>query len=193
LKNELSDCYFNLGEVYLFEKEYTKALDYYFKGLKIDQEQNNKENLASGYNMIGELYMEIDDLVKAEEYFKDSDKLAQETNSRMDLANVNNNLGCYIRNRGERICPGSIGVRRRRYIDWLTLKNTKRSARNYRSWIIPSCPPYANLLSWIVISLIITSILIVLWKKVNKKAIFNSGQILSVRYNLIKVKYRHID
>lgn len=32
LKNELSDCYFNLGEIYLSEKQYQKALDYYLAG-----------------------------------------------------------------------------------------------------------------------------------------------------------------
>ena len=34
--NELSDCYFNLGEMYLFEKQYQKAHEYYLLGLDID-------------------------------------------------------------------------------------------------------------------------------------------------------------
>ncbi|MDD5282360.1 MAG: tetratricopeptide repeat protein, partial [Candidatus Omnitrophica bacterium] len=96
------DCYFNLGEVYLYEKEYNKALDYYFKGIKIDQRQNNRVNLVCGYNMIGELYMEIDDLSKAEAYFKDSAKLAEEINSCIDLASVNYNLGLLYKKRGKK-------------------------------------------------------------------------------------------
>jgi tetratricopeptide (TPR) repeat protein len=102
LENELSDCYFNLGEISLFEKQYQKALDYYLTGLKIDQGQNNKVNLASDYNMIGELYLEMDDLTQAEINFKHSAALAGEINSLPDLANANYNLGLLYKKKGKK-------------------------------------------------------------------------------------------
>jgi tetratricopeptide (TPR) repeat protein len=39
LKNELSDCYFNIGEICLFEKKYQEALDNYMQGLRNAQGQ----------------------------------------------------------------------------------------------------------------------------------------------------------
>jgi len=102
LENELSDCYFNLGEIALFEKQYKKASDYYLAGLKIDQVQNNKVNLVSDYNMIGELYLEMDDLTQAEINFKLSASLAGEINSLPDLADANYNLGLLYKKQGRK-------------------------------------------------------------------------------------------
>jgi CHAT domain-containing protein len=102
LSNELSDCYYNLGEICLFQKQYQKGLDYYFKGLKLDQKQNNKVNLACGYNMIAELYLELDDLEKAENYLKQSLELSEQINSRLDLANANYNLGLLYKKKGRK-------------------------------------------------------------------------------------------
>jgi tetratricopeptide (TPR) repeat protein len=93
LKEELSDCDFNLGEMYLFEKQYKIALDFYLKGLKKDQLQDNKPNLASDYEMIGELYLEMGNLVEAEFYFKQSVTLAAQINAPLELASASYNLG----------------------------------------------------------------------------------------------------
>lgn len=59
LENELSDCYFNLGELCLFEKQYLQALEHYQRGLLIDLRHDNKLALASDYVMLGELYLEM--------------------------------------------------------------------------------------------------------------------------------------
>jgi len=93
LKNELSDYYFNLGEICLFEKQYQKALDYYLHGLKIDQIQDNKANLASDYNMLGELYVEMDNLTQAEGFFEQAISAARQINARPELASAYNDLG----------------------------------------------------------------------------------------------------
>ncbi|TBR17269.1 tetratricopeptide repeat protein, partial [bacterium] len=76
--NELSDYYFNLGEVYLFEKNYQKALESYMVGLKIDQLKDNRPSLAADYNMVGELYMEMGNLAEAENYFNKTIMLASQ-------------------------------------------------------------------------------------------------------------------
>jgi len=102
LKSELSDYYFNLGEVCLFEKEYHKALDYYLMGLKIDRGQNNKMSLACDYNMIGELYVEMDNIAKAEEYFNHSVEVAKQINALPELASAYQNLGILYKKLGRK-------------------------------------------------------------------------------------------
>lgn len=93
LKNEISDFYFNIGEICLWEKQYQKALDNYLKGLDIDRAQANTPSLCSDYNMIGELYLEMNDLPRAEDYFKKSETLALEFKGKMELAEVSYDLG----------------------------------------------------------------------------------------------------
>jgi tetratricopeptide (TPR) repeat protein len=100
LKNELSDCYFNLGELYLCEKQYEKALGSYLAGLKIDLDQGNRRNLASGYNMIGELFLEMDNFIDAESYFNKALLVAEEIMSRPDIAESSYNLGLLYKKLG---------------------------------------------------------------------------------------------
>ncbi len=91
--NELSDYYFNLGEVYLFEKNYQKALESYMVGLKIDQLKDNRPSLAADYNMIGELYMEMGNLAEAENYFNKTILLASQIKVPQELAAAYYDLG----------------------------------------------------------------------------------------------------
>ena len=100
LKDELSDYYFNLGELYLFEKQYEKALSSYLAGLRIDLDQGNKKNLASDYNMIGELFLEMDNFTDAESYFNKALLVAEEVRSRPDIAESNYNLGLLYKKLG---------------------------------------------------------------------------------------------
>jgi len=101
LKNELSDYYFNLGEIYLFEKQYQKALDCYTKGLKIDQGQGNRPGVAGDYNMIGELYIEMDNLEEAENFFHQSILVCKEIKSPIELASAYYNLGLLYKKKGK--------------------------------------------------------------------------------------------
>lgn len=93
LKSELSDYYFNLGELQLFDKHYEQTLDYYLKGLRIDQTNKNLPSIASGYNMIGELYMEMGNAKKAEKFFNESISIYQAIKAEPDLAAAYYNLG----------------------------------------------------------------------------------------------------
>ena len=97
LKNELSDFYFNQGEIYLFEKQYQKALEYYQRGLSIDKEKNDLPSIACDYDMIGELYFELGDLEKAEQSYQLGVKIAKEINAEPELASLYYNLGLLFR------------------------------------------------------------------------------------------------
>jgi tetratricopeptide (TPR) repeat protein len=100
LKNELSDCYYNIGEIHLFEKRYEQALEYYMKGFVIDFAQDNKPNLAGGYGMIGELYMEMGNTEKAEESFNKGIEISKEIQAPLELASAYRNLGSIYKQGG---------------------------------------------------------------------------------------------
>ncbi|MDD2751705.1 MAG: CHAT domain-containing protein [Candidatus Omnitrophica bacterium] len=97
LKDELSDFYFNQGEIFLFEKEYQKALEYYLRGLAIDRQKNDLPAIAVDYDMLGELYLELGDTAKAEESYNLGLKLAKEINAVPELASLYYNLGLLSR------------------------------------------------------------------------------------------------
>ena len=93
VKNELSDYYFNVGELCLLEKQYSLALENYLHGLKIDEAQQNLPSLAADYNMLGELYLEMGKREEAGTYFYKALEVAKKINAVPDLAAAYYNLG----------------------------------------------------------------------------------------------------
>ncbi|MGE5197948.1 MAG: CHAT domain-containing tetratricopeptide repeat protein [Deltaproteobacteria bacterium] len=93
IKGELSDHYFNVGEICLFEKQYNRALENYLKGLGIDRMLDNKPSIASDYNMIGELHMEMGNLNEAEKSFNSALLICKQINAPLESASVCYNLG----------------------------------------------------------------------------------------------------
>jgi tetratricopeptide (TPR) repeat protein len=102
LKNELSDYYFNLGEICQYEKQYQKAMGYYFKGLKIDEEQGNLPSIASDYEMIGGLYLEMGNDSEAERFFLLSAATAKTIEAPLELALAYYDLGALYRQKGRK-------------------------------------------------------------------------------------------
>ena len=102
IKQGLSDYYFNLGELALFEKQYQKAKDYYLTGLRIDQAQGNKFNLASDYNMVGELYLEMDKIPEALLALEQAVGLSKQIQTQPDLAAAYHNLGLLYKKWGKK-------------------------------------------------------------------------------------------
>ena len=102
MTNEFSDYYFNVGRICCLRKDYPKALDYYNKGLKIDQDLGNKFNLAGDYNKIGELYFEMDNLAQADTYFSKSIAVSKEINAYPESAATYRNLGLLYEKKGRR-------------------------------------------------------------------------------------------
>lgn len=100
--DELSDYYFNLGEIHLFEKQYQDALYCYMKGLGIDQAQGNLPGIASDHNMLGELYAEMGNLSEAEESFNRALSICKKIDSPLELAATYYNLGLLYKAKGRR-------------------------------------------------------------------------------------------
>ena len=72
------------------------------KGLKIDQAQVNKPNLASDYNMIGELYLAMDNLTEAEKFFNQALLISREISVSIELAEAYYNLGSLYKKRNQK-------------------------------------------------------------------------------------------
>jgi serine phosphatase RsbU (regulator of sigma subunit) len=58
----------NIGTVYHDQKNYQKALDYFFRALKIDEELGDKTGIATDLGNIGSLYTSIKKYDEAEKY-----------------------------------------------------------------------------------------------------------------------------
>jgi len=68
LKNGLARAYASIGVVYSEVNNYSIALDYYFKALKVYQEINNKNSISKAYNNIGVVYKSQKNYDKAIDY-----------------------------------------------------------------------------------------------------------------------------
>ncbi len=98
---ELSDYYFDMGELALFEKNYDLALEFYQKGLALDKQLDHRFNLSSDYWMLGEFYWETGKLTEAENYFKEAIFICREINNRPVLAGAYYDLGLMYKEIGQ--------------------------------------------------------------------------------------------
>ena len=77
-KNGMARQLGSIGDIYAIKRDYSKALAYYFKGLKIGEELGNKEQIGGAFASIGVLYTETKEYVKAEKYLLDALKIDKE-------------------------------------------------------------------------------------------------------------------
>jgi tetratricopeptide (TPR) repeat protein len=67
---QVSRCYYKLGFNHFKLADYDVGLDYYFKSLKLDEENNYKPGIALTLERIGKLYLNTGDFYKAREMFE---------------------------------------------------------------------------------------------------------------------------
>jgi serine phosphatase RsbU (regulator of sigma subunit) len=101
LKNSLAYSLNNIGFVYDTKGDITKALEYYYKGLKIQEEMGNKLGLATSLNNIGFIYINQGDIPKALNCFHKSLKLYEEVGDKEGIAYSLNNIGVIYRGQGD--------------------------------------------------------------------------------------------
>jgi tetratricopeptide (TPR) repeat protein len=82
-----------LGILYKEKGEFAKALDYYFKDLKISRAQANKKHEAMGYGNISNVYVEQGDYPKALEFGLKVLKLFEEIDYQKGIALAIGNIG----------------------------------------------------------------------------------------------------
>lgn len=83
-KKGVSSSLGNLGAYNFLKGDYSKALDYYFKAMKVDEELNNKKRIASHYGNIGIVYRNQADYSKALEYYLKALKIDEELKNSPD-------------------------------------------------------------------------------------------------------------
>ncbi len=91
----------NIGNVYLNQGDYAKALDYYFKALKIFEEIGNKNGQAANLGNIGIVYNDQGDYAKALDYYFKALKINEEIGNKNGQAANLGNIGIVYLNQGD--------------------------------------------------------------------------------------------
>lgn len=92
-KKGISDACHGIGSVYEKQRNFQKAIDYYFKSLKIREEMGDKTGIAVSRNSIGRLYLVQKEFQQALECFLKSKQICDETGDKSTLASALQGIG----------------------------------------------------------------------------------------------------
>ena len=91
----------NFGIIYADHGDYSKAIDYYTRSLKIKEKLGNKKGIASSLNNIGLIYSGQGDYSKAIDYNTRSLKIQEKLGNKKRIASSLNNIGEIYRYQGD--------------------------------------------------------------------------------------------
>ncbi len=97
----LAEALNNIGYIYDDQGEIPKALEYYYRSLKIMEDIGNKEGIATSLNNIGYIYNSQGDIPKALEYFHKSLIIREDIGNKEGIANSLNSMGRIYMNQGD--------------------------------------------------------------------------------------------
>ena len=92
-KKWIADANKTIGASYNNKGDFEKALTYYFKSLKVNEEIKNKKGISACYNNIGLVYNNQSKFPQALEYYLKSLKIKEEIGDKKGLGNVYTNIG----------------------------------------------------------------------------------------------------
>ncbi|MBN4051177.1 tetratricopeptide repeat protein [bacterium AH-315-M05] len=92
-KKLMVDALIKQGASFYMKGDYPKALEYYYKSLKIAEEIEDEKTKARVYNNMGMIYDEQDKHPKALEYYHKSLKIKEELGDKMAMASTYINIG----------------------------------------------------------------------------------------------------
>lgn len=96
-KKEIATAYTIIGIINDGQGDYPKALDYFLKALKINEELNDKSGIAKRLTNIGIVYEELSDYPKSlDNYFRGL-KIAEEIGDKNRIATILGNMGTVYR------------------------------------------------------------------------------------------------
>ncbi len=98
----------NIGYIFQNHGEIKQALDYYHRGLKIQEEIGDKKGLAQSLNNIGFIYQGEKDAAQALDYYKKSLKIREEIKDKRGIGECLNNIGFLYRILGDPNCKSQI-------------------------------------------------------------------------------------
>jgi PAS domain S-box-containing protein len=91
----------NIGYAYKQKGNYSKAIEWYNKSLKLKELIDDKKGIATSLNNIALVYNYQGDILKAIEFYKDALKIQNEINDFSGIAITSNNLGFIYYNQGD--------------------------------------------------------------------------------------------
>ncbi|KAF5430639.1 Tetratricopeptide (TPR) repeat [Candidatus Methanophagaceae archaeon] len=100
-KEEKTKILSELGTIFYYLGELDKALEYFKKALKLNEELGSKAGIAADLGNIGTVYQIKGELDKALEYYEKALKLHEELGSKAGIAVCLGNIGNVYRIRGE--------------------------------------------------------------------------------------------
>ena len=92
-KNDIAKILLNIGNIYVYQANYSKALEYYHKALIIYENLEDKSGIAATLGNIGTIYVNQSDYPKALDYFSRGLKLKEELGQKFQMASNFSNMG----------------------------------------------------------------------------------------------------
>lgn len=96
IKNGLARAYGSIGVVCSEQNNYARALEYYFKALKIYRETGQQDNIAAANNNIGIVYKALKEYGKALEYFNKAFLIQNKTAGNTAAVTITNIGNIYL-------------------------------------------------------------------------------------------------
>ncbi len=90
-----------MGISYMQKADFDRAIEYYEKSLKINEELENDQGKASALTNIGNVYLRLGDYATAIVYFEKSLEVRKELNDLSGLTTTINNLGLVYKEKGD--------------------------------------------------------------------------------------------
>lgn len=88
-----SSVLLNIGNAYSYRGSHTSAIEYFFKGLEIEEKLKKKENLQWYFNNIGVVFATQKNYQKGLEYFLKSKSIAEKSEQAKSVDLLYNNIG----------------------------------------------------------------------------------------------------
>ncbi|RLD38412.1 MAG: hypothetical protein DRI74_03915 [Bacteroidetes bacterium] len=96
----LSNALSNIGLIYQSQGNYTKAIDYNKRSLKIDENLGKKKGVITSLNNIAIIYQNQGDFENALNYYSRSLKINEEIENKKGISSTLNNIGIIYDNQG---------------------------------------------------------------------------------------------
>jgi len=92
-KKGIASALNNIGSIYFNQGEYAKAIDYFTRILKIEEEIGDKDGITDALTYIGIIYQDKGDYAKAIDYYTKSLKIEEGIGDKDGIADALNNIG----------------------------------------------------------------------------------------------------
>ncbi|MDO9186807.1 MAG: tetratricopeptide repeat protein [Bacteroidia bacterium] len=97
-KTLLAKTYGNLGNFYFLKSEYSSAIDFHNKALRLDEELGNKMGIATSLGNLGLVYSKEGDLTKTMDYYLRALKISEQIEDKSGIARHLGNIGIIYKN-----------------------------------------------------------------------------------------------